>query len=154
MAAVEANLLDMKRWTPNSCVNAAAATYRAASSSPPMMLLSFTKKLKRMPHLFDRVLELPFHADTAVEVRESRNAFTFVVSDIQPGLIAEEVKAELAEIVPGAIKVVVVGRGERLMSDLESSEVLLGRFAAASLKITLIATEMRCVQYRSSSIGQ
>jgi hypothetical protein len=119
-----------------------------------MMLLSFTKKLKRMPHLFDRVLELPFHADTVVEVRESRNAFTFVVSDVQPGLIAEEVKAELVEIVPGAIKVVVVGRGEQLMSDLESSEVLLGRCAAASWKITLIATEMRCVQYRSSSFGQ
>jgi hypothetical protein len=50
--------------------------------------------------------------------------------------------------------VVVVGRGERLMSDLESSEVPLGRCAAASLKFTLIATEMRCVQYRSSSFGQ
>ncbi|CAM6047364.1 unnamed protein product [Sphagnum compactum] len=111
---------------------AAAALKRRTSSvtattgknSP--MLLSFTKKLKRMPHLFDRVLELPFHADTLVEVQESRDSFSFVVK--MPGLVAEEVKPELVEIVPGAIKVVIQGGGEGLLFDLESSEVELWRF--------------------------
>jgi hypothetical protein len=83
------------------------------------LLLSSIKKLKRMPHLFDRVLELPFPADTVVEIRESRHSFTFVVR--RPGLIAEEVKAELVEIVPGATKVVIIGGGQDLLSDLESS---------------------------------
>jgi hypothetical protein len=39
----------------------------------------------------------------------------------RPGLIAEEVKAELVEIVPGATKVVIIGGGQDLLTDLESS---------------------------------
>jgi HSP20 family molecular chaperone IbpA len=108
---------DLKRRT-------SSVTATTGKNSP--MLLSLTKKLKRMPHLFDRVLELPFHADTLVGVQESRDSFSFVVK--MPGLVAKEVKPELVEIVPGAIKVVIQGGGQGLLFDLESSEVELWRF--------------------------
>jgi HSP20 family molecular chaperone IbpA len=71
--------------------------------------LSVTKKLKRMPHLFTRVLELPLHAETPVSVVESRDSFRFEVR--LPGLHVEDVKVEVLEIVPGATKVLVRGVG-------------------------------------------
>lgn len=69
--------------------------------------LSFTKKLKRMPHLFPRVLELPLHAETPVSVVESRDCYRFHVR--LPGAHVDEVKVEVLEIVPGATKVLVRG---------------------------------------------
>lgn len=64
-------------------------------------------KLKRMPHLFSRVLELPFHAETPVSVVESRDCYRFQVR--LPGALVDEVKVEVLEIVPGATKVLVRG---------------------------------------------
>lgn len=69
--------------------------------------LCLTKKLKRMPHLFTRVLELPLHAETPVSVEESRDAFRFAAR--LPGLHVDGVKVEVLEIVPGATKVLVRG---------------------------------------------
>ena len=66
---------------------------------------TFTKKLKRMPHLFTRVLELPFHAETPVSVVESRDSYRFEVR--LPGLHVGDVKVEVLEIVPGATKILV-----------------------------------------------
>ncbi|KAG0630097.1 hypothetical protein M758_1G153700 [Ceratodon purpureus] len=74
--------------------------------------LSFTKKLKRMPHLFTRVLELPLHAETPVSVLESRDSFRFEVR--LPGLLVNDVKVEVLEIVPGATKVLVRGVDSRV----------------------------------------
>jgi hypothetical protein len=111
------NLAVEEKEIPGALLKRLTSSVNATLNSA--LLLSSIKKLKRMPHLFDRVLELPFHADTVVEFRESRHSFTFVVR--RPGLIAEEVKAELVEIVPGATKVVIIGGGQDLLSDLESS---------------------------------
>ena len=69
--------------------------------------LAFTKKLKRMPHLFTRVLELPLHAETPVSVVESRDSYRFEVR--LPGLHVDDVKVEVLEIVPGVTKVLVRG---------------------------------------------
>lgn len=110
MAALDALPLALKRRTLPVPIDARV-------SSPSLCL---TKKLKRMPHLFARVLELPFHGDTPVKVIQSRDSFTFVVR--LPGLVAEEVKAEVMEIVPGATKV-VIGGSERLTSNIETDEV-------------------------------
>jgi hypothetical protein len=111
------NLAVEEKEIPGALLKRLTSSVNATLNSA--LLLSSIKKLKRMPHLFDRVLELPFHADTVVEIRESRHSFMFVVR--RPGLIAEEVKAELVEIVPGATKVVIIGGGQDLLSDLESS---------------------------------
>jgi HSP20 family molecular chaperone IbpA len=64
-------------------------------------------KLKRMPHLFTRVLELPLHAETPVKVFELRDFFLFEVQ--LSGLAVGDVKVEVLEIVPGATKVLVRG---------------------------------------------
>ncbi|XP_024366643.1 uncharacterized protein [Physcomitrium patens] len=68
--------------------------------------LSLTK-LKRMPHLFTRVLELPLHAETPVKVFELRDFFLFEVQLSE--LAVGDVKVEVLEIVPGATKVLVRG---------------------------------------------
>lgn len=64
-------------------------------------------KLKRMPHLFTQVLELPFAADTTVKMVEYGGSYVFVVH--LPNMVVRDVKAEVMEIVPGATKVVVRG---------------------------------------------
>jgi len=71
-------------------------------------LSSFTKKLKRMPHLFTRVLELPLHAETPVRVVESRDCYLFQVR-LSGVHVVEDVKVEVVEIVPGATNVLVRG---------------------------------------------
>lgn len=88
--------------------------------------LSLTRKLKRMPHLFTRTLELPFQADTVVKVAESRDSYTFAAW--LPGLGARNVKVEVLEIVPGATKVVLRGLECLLPSNADDLEVDLWRF--------------------------
>lgn len=83
--------------------------------------LSLTRKLKRMPHLFTRTLELPFQADTVVKVAESRDSYTFAAW--LPGLGARDVKVEVLEIVPGATKVVLRGLECLLPSNADDLEV-------------------------------
>lgn len=82
---------------------------------------SLTRKLKRMPHLFTRTLELPFQADTVVKVAESRDSYTFAAW--LPGLGARDVKVEVLEIVPGATKVVLRGLECLLPSKVDDLEV-------------------------------
>eukprot|EP00249_Psilotum_nudum_P012530 c23838_g1_i1 orf=652-1470(-) len=99
-------------------INSSLANAGLLSSLPP-------KKLKRMPHIFCKLLELPCDAETPVEVLENQDAYTFVME--QPGLVAEEVRVEVIEIVPGAVKVVVRG-AEITMAFLEQLGLDAWRF--------------------------
>jgi len=67
-----------------------------------------SKKLKRMPHIFSQVLELPFPSDFPVDSEETETAFRFVIEDPEME-INGTVKAEVVGIVPGAKKVVLRG---------------------------------------------
>lgn len=62
------------------------------------------KKLRRLPHIFAKVLELPFHSDADVAVEETDEFFRFTVFDTDVGL---DVRADTVEIHPGVTKIVV-----------------------------------------------
>ncbi|GAB2226377.1 hypothetical protein Droror1_Dr00022181 [Drosera rotundifolia] len=62
------------------------------------------KKLRRLPHIFAKVLELPFRSDADVSVEETEFSFRFVVPDTDVG---DGVWADTVEIHPGVTKIVV-----------------------------------------------
>jgi len=72
--------------------------YDTASSSP------LQRKLRRLPHVFSKVLELPFHSDADVSVEETAEFFRFTVSDTDVG---SDARADPVQICPGVTKIVV-----------------------------------------------
>lgn len=64
-------------------------------------------QLRRMPHVFCKLLDLPFPVETNVVIEERREAYAFMIR--QPGLQKADIVAETVEIVPGAIKVILRG---------------------------------------------
>ncbi|RLN23411.1 uncharacterized protein C2845_PM07G10610 [Panicum miliaceum] len=90
------------------CVWPAAA---ARSSSPPLLELG-GNKLRRLPHIFAKVLEVPFAADADVSVEEDMVALRFVVAAVD-GFSPMGARAHAVEIHPGVTKVVV----QALVSD-------------------------------------
>ncbi|KAF2285402.1 hypothetical protein GH714_003540 [Hevea brasiliensis] len=58
------------------------------------------KKLRRLPHIFSRVLELPFRSDADVSVEENPDCFRFVAETDNIG----DVRAHTIEIHPGSLK--------------------------------------------------
>ncbi|MQM20499.1 hypothetical protein Taro_053520 [Colocasia esculenta] len=75
------------------------------SLSAAEALLGRQKKLRRLPHIFSKVLELPFAADADVDVQEGADVFQFVVS--AGGVVREGARAQAVEIHPGVTKVVI-----------------------------------------------
>jgi len=69
------------------------------------------KKLRRLPHIFAKVLELPFAADADVSVEEDAAALRFVAAAVDvDGLFSPAgARAHAVEIHPGITKVVVRG---------------------------------------------
>lgn len=65
------------------------------------------KKLRRLPHIFAKVLELPFAADADVSVEEDAAALRFVAAADEFSLAGA--RAHAVEIHPGVTKVVVRG---------------------------------------------
>ncbi|KAG5061662.1 hypothetical protein AAZX31_01G222700 [Glycine max] len=84
-----------------------------ARKRKPLWGLS-TKKLGRLPHVFSRVLQLPFPADTDVSVQEAPHCFRFVAESPAAG----QVEAHIVEIHPGVTKVVVRETGSTALNDL------------------------------------
>ncbi|KAJ1287922.1 hypothetical protein BS78_02G048000 [Paspalum vaginatum] len=66
------------------------------------------KKLRRLPHIFAKVLELPFAADADVAVEEDAAALRFVAAAVD-GFSPAGARAHAVEIHPGVTKVVVRG---------------------------------------------
>jgi len=86
-----------------------------------------TKKLWRLPHVFAKMLELPFPSDADVSIEETSQFFRFVSSCSKMDIFnAGGVRAHAIEILPGITKivikridggdVVVVGQQERRSS--------------------------------------
>lgn len=85
------------------------------------------KKLRRLPHVFSRVLELPFRSDAEVSIEESADSFRFVA-----GADRAEFRAHTVEIHPGVTKVVVretlAGAGGSVELRLDDLELDMWRF--------------------------
>ncbi|KAL2556756.1 hypothetical protein Fot_01495 [Forsythia ovata] len=77
------------------------------------------KKLRRLPHIFAKVLELPFHSDAEVSVEETPEFLKFTVDTDD---VSEDVTADAIEIYPGVTKIVIRGNG---IVDLSGSELEL-----------------------------
>ncbi|KAI4368356.1 hypothetical protein MLD38_016922 [Melastoma candidum] len=86
---------------------------------------SLDKKLRRLPHIFSRVLELPFRSDADVEIEERPKFFRFVA---ETDGLASGVIAHLVEIHPGVTKIVVRPRGGVRVWDLDRLELDVWRF--------------------------
>ncbi|KAK7343597.1 hypothetical protein VNO77_12459 [Canavalia gladiata] len=81
------------------------------------------KKLRRLPHVFSRVLELPFRSDADVAVEEAPDCFRFVAEAEGIG----DVRAYTVEIHPGVTKI-VVRDGESVELSLDQLELDMWRF--------------------------
>ncbi|KAG8370219.1 hypothetical protein BUALT_Bualt14G0094300 [Buddleja alternifolia] len=66
------------------------------------------KKLRRLPHVFSKVLELPFRSDADVAVEEGPDFFRFIAKiEVDDDVVVGDVRAHAVEIHPGVIKIVV-----------------------------------------------
>ncbi|KAM7480081.1 hypothetical protein LguiA_028294 [Lonicera macranthoides] len=64
------------------------------------------KILRRLPHIFAKVLELPFHSDADVFIEETSDSLRFIVPTDE---IGDEIRAHTIEIYPGVTKIVIRG---------------------------------------------
>lgn len=77
------------------------------------------KKLRRLPHIFAKVLELPFHPDADVSIEETPDSIRFTAATADMG---GDVRADAVAIHPGVTKVVIRGNG---VVDLSGTELEL-----------------------------
>ncbi|XP_061984924.1 uncharacterized protein LOC133704174 [Populus nigra] len=83
------------------------------------------KKLRRLPHIFSRILELPFRSDADVSIEENPDCFRFVAeTDDNIG----DMRAHTVEIHPGVIKIVIRPNGYLELSPLDDLELDMWRF--------------------------
>ncbi|KAM7521607.1 hypothetical protein LguiA_011509 [Lonicera macranthoides] len=64
------------------------------------------KKLRRLPHIFAKVLELPFQSDADVSVEETADSLRFVAITDD---IGDDIRTDTIEIYPGVTKIVIKG---------------------------------------------
>lgn len=81
------------------------------------------KKLRRLPHIFAKVLELPFAADADVSVEEDAAALRFVAAAVD-GFSSSPAGAfaHAVEIHPGVTKVVVRGLSSSAHGDAHDDD--------------------------------
>ncbi|XP_050373817.1 uncharacterized protein LOC126791410 [Argentina anserina] len=90
-------------------------------------LLGLThKKLRRLPHVFSRVLELPFRSDADVLIEETPDCFRFVAET--ETVFGHDVRAHTVEIHPGVTKIVVRESGDAAELTLDELELDMWRF--------------------------
>ncbi|GAA0163256.1 hypothetical protein LIER_19166 [Lithospermum erythrorhizon] len=65
------------------------------------------KKLRRLPHIFAKVLQLPFSADADVIIDETPNFLRFIVPIEDEEFHDDDVRVNAIEIYPGVTKIVV-----------------------------------------------
>ncbi|KAK1437282.1 hypothetical protein QVD17_03072 [Tagetes erecta] len=81
--------------------------YNFTSQSPSAGVNCRQKKLRRLPHIFAKVLELPFYSDADVSIHETSESLKFVVDTDDD--IGSDIAAHTIEIYPGVTKIVVGG---------------------------------------------
>ncbi|XP_022930297.1 17.4 kDa class I heat shock protein-like [Cucurbita moschata] len=122
--------------------------------SPPQSLPGLNpNKLRRLPHLFSRVLELPFFkSDADISISETSDCFRFVA---ETDGLRREFRAHTVHIHPGVLKVVItqIGALELKLDELEIDtwrfrlpetalpELVTAAFAGGKLIVTVPKTE-------------
>ncbi|XP_068635412.1 uncharacterized protein [Aristolochia californica] len=94
------------------------------------------KKLRRLPHIFSKVLELPFHSDTDVSIEEDHDCLRFIVSTDDVG---HDIQVQIIEIYPGVTKIAVRG-GNDVEFSLDEFTLDLWRFRLPSSTRPELAT--------------
>nr|XP_009767679.1 PREDICTED: uncharacterized protein LOC104218788 [Nicotiana sylvestris] len=95
------------------------------------------KKLRRLPHIFAKVLELPFHSDADVSIQESPDSLRFVIPTDDN--VGDNIRAHTVEIYPGVTKIVI--RGDNVLdSSLGEFELDLWRFRLPPSTLPELAT--------------
>ncbi|KAI3980954.1 hypothetical protein MKX01_025519 [Papaver californicum] len=104
------------------------------NSTETQRLMSRQKKLHKLPHVFSKVLELPFHSDTDVIVEETSSCFRFIVKTDDD--FGDDVMAHKIDILPGVTKIVISraggGNNNLVEFSLGDFEIDLWRFRLPS----------------------
>lgn len=75
---------------------------------PMPNLNSKPRNLRRLPHIFSKVLELPFSFDTDVSIHETATSLVFTASTHNADAFdPDSIRAQAIEIFPGVMKVVI-----------------------------------------------
>ncbi|KNA21459.1 hypothetical protein SOVF_042940 [Spinacia oleracea] len=90
------------------------------------------KKLRRLPHVFSKVLELPFDSDTDVFIEERCDCFKFTVEDDGGVVVAGGVRAHVVEVHPGITKVVIRKKGNMSQPIVDENELDVWRYRLPS----------------------
>ncbi|KAL8121756.1 uncharacterized protein LOC141661110 [Apium graveolens] len=81
-----------------------------------------SRKLRRLPHVFGKVLQLPFRADADVIIEDMADAIRFIaeIEDFDFSGARNDVRAHAVEIHPGITKIVIRNgeMGELLVDQL------------------------------------
>ncbi|KAF8394387.1 hypothetical protein HHK36_020595 [Tetracentron sinense] len=99
-----------------------------SSLSEANMMMGMQKKLRRLPPIFSKFLELPVRSDADVLVQENSDSFrcTIVTDDL-----GEDVRAQTIKIYPGVTKIVI--RGSNVLEfSLDELEFDLWRYRLPS----------------------
>lgn len=116
--------------------------YNFTSQSTSAGLNHRQKNLRRLPHIFAKVLELPFYSDADVSIHETSESLKFVVDTDDD--IGSDIAARTIEIYPGVTKIVVVGT--RIVDDSVESclvnemEIDVWRFRLPASTLPELAT--------------
>lgn len=81
-----------------------------------------SRKLRRLPHVFGKVLQLPFRSDADVLIEDTDDAIRFIaeIEDFDLSGAQNNVRAHAVEIHPGVTKIVIRNgeMGELLVNEL------------------------------------
>ncbi|KAI3993072.1 hypothetical protein MKX01_009815 [Papaver californicum] len=107
-------------------------SYTSTETQRLMSRDSRQKKLHKLPHVFSKVLELPFHSDTDVIVEETSSCFRFIVKTDDD--FGNDVMAHKIDIHPGVTKIVIARGGYNNLVEfsLGDFEIDLWRFRLPS----------------------
>ncbi|XP_010511470.1 PREDICTED: uncharacterized protein LOC104787563 [Camelina sativa] len=87
------------------------------------------KNLRRLPHIFNRVLELPLSSEADVSVEERQDCFRFVAETVGLCDGDGDMRAYMVEIHPGITKIVVRTNGSSSLGlSLDELELDVWRF--------------------------
>lgn len=86
------------------------------------------KKLRRLPHVFSKVLELPFDSDTDVSIEDRPDCLRFVAQEGDRMILGGDVRAHVVEVHPGVTKVIIRRRENRSQPSIDELELNVWRF--------------------------
>ncbi|KAK4365937.1 hypothetical protein RND71_013817 [Anisodus tanguticus] len=99
------------------------------------------QKLRKLPHVFNNVLELPFRYDTDVTVEENEGFFRFVAeTELEGAGNYGQVRAQAVEIHPGITKIVITNGDNEIKLLLEELNVDTWRYRLPASTIPELAT--------------